>query len=131
MSVAIAEDELINLLFDNLPSAYTQAKVQTPNAKFATPNNSPYLRITINISNTLNTTATGSRKRTRGIVTVDVFYPSGQGAQQALKDAEEISAVFHNQATTNIGLLESTVYPRGLDNGLYRVQVDTNFYYED
>lgn len=128
--IALVENDLIMNLLDNLPAGYTEETVDVPNGKFDTPNDTKWLRTTINLAPKENVQAGGGYKRQFGIFTIDIFYPKGTGSKAALADFILIKDLYENQAIGDAKCEE--VSPNIIHNNdnWYNVQADVTFYYE-
>jgi hypothetical protein len=127
-NIATTQTDLINRLRNGLPVGYTDAKVKKPNAKFNTPKNSKWLRITVVPFETESDAATGACKITRGLCVVDVFYPQEVGDKAQLLDVQTIRELYENQTFGNTHCQEASINTIGEDGSLYTVQININFY---
>jgi hypothetical protein len=129
-SSAVAEQQMFAYFLANLPTGYTAAKVQLPNAPFTRPQNSAWLRVTVIPFSTINTVATGCRQRTTGQMVVDIFWPRNTGSTAAMALAEEIKQTLTNQSTTDVSLYESEIVPLVNEAEWYHIQINTNYAHE-
>lgn len=126
----LAQFDLVKNLLDNLPAGYTNATVKKPNAKFTTPKDNKWLRITVIPGAKNNVHAGGQYKRTFGLCVIDVFYPKDSGDQTQLADVKLIQALYENLEVGNAKCLEAEVI-NAEDEGIwYNQQVNINFYFE-
>lgn len=125
----VAQQEMIGLLLDNLPSGFTEAHCALPNQPNTTKNNEAWLRAYIRPQTTVNPDATGGWERTRGLFIVDVLYPKGVGDVAPWTTAEAIKTDIKNTATDNVSLYESHISP--VDDDIYYIlQIQTVYIHE-
>lgn len=125
---AAAKRALVLLVLESLPTGFTEADCALPNSPFETPNNSPWLRVSVIPTNTRNVSQ-GAYQRTTGVMVVDLFYPQGVGDADADSAADEIIQALANTENEYVKLYEATPHAR-VDGPWWRVQIDINFTYE-
>ena len=126
----LTQSDLIKRLLDNLPSGYTNKTVKKPNAKFTTPSDEKWLRITVLPGAKNNVQADGFYKRTFGICVIDCFYPKDDGDQAQLADTKLLENLFENQEFGNTKTQEAFTQNLGEDGPWYNQQVNINFFFE-
>ena len=127
-SYELPETSLVGMVTGNFPSGFSSSNCYFPNARFTTPTNSKWMRITVNPLNTVNVSQ-GGYQRTTGIMTVDLFYPIGSGTTAALAAADDLIQAISNTETAYVKLYEGKLTPRQ-EASWYRLQIDFNYTHE-
>lgn len=132
MDIESAYAEIV-AFFDN---GYADASpVSYPDIEFTPPNNETYAVFNCQeVGGTQASTGAPSNNRFRhfGIVTVQIFQPSGSGSKDAREKAKAALAVFMGKKTTN-GIIFSDVAANTIGNdgnGFYQINVTTAFRYD-
>lgn len=136
-----AEELIIGLLKDNLPSGLTFERVKLPNLAFpkmptvdasVTIQNASkfcWLNIEIVDTNTESTEATGLLKRTFGNLTLTLNWPKNTGTKSAKLMAEHIRNLFANQWLDSLKLGQGTIIPDD-SRSWYENVIIFDYYYE-
>lgn len=119
---------LVNLVLNNLPTGFTAAICETPNAPFTTPNGTKWMRVNVVNTSVLNVTQ-GGYQRTKGILTVDLFYPKNTGDLAANTATDQLIQALSNSENEFVKVFEASPSAR-IDGQWYHVQIDFNFTYE-
>lgn len=90
--------------------------IQYPNVRFSRPSSGRYLRLTVQIGETVQATVgtVVPRTRTIGVATVEVFGPVEGGMGQVVTDADVVAAAFFNQTRDRVTFRPPTVRPVGV-----------------
>lgn len=130
-SHARAAREMVSYCLANLPEGIPPQHVKTPNGPWqGTPNNAPYLRLTVNPLSTVNYLATYAYQRTNGVFNIDIFWPAGTGDADVMAAAEFIQQRFTNRGTENVSFYEVEILPLGDIDDRYQVQVNVTYSHE-
>lgn len=129
VTIAQVEKDLTEHLRTNLPAGFTEGKVKWPNAPFATPNGSPWLRATMVTPEVIDRDASNCYKEYQGFFVVDVFYPKSQGSQAALSTADTLADTFNRVAFSYSFSINADVSIIGEESNTpwYHVQVISTY----
>jgi hypothetical protein len=120
---------VINALQNNLPTGITDARFKKPNAKFTTPNDSPWMRVVMSDSTTSDDDATGFYSESGGILAVDLFYPLGSMDKAGLDAGEEVRKLLSNKWIEELKISQGNISDAEEDTW-YHVQITFNYTYE-
>jgi hypothetical protein len=91
-----------------------------------------FIRLTITGSGAEQLDVGGSRDRSFGIITVQVFVKAGRGTNLARKIADEIKSIYNRKNFDGILCRTTEINDSGVnEDGWYQINVDTPFYRED
>lgn len=118
--------------------AYSAANGNIPIAvegkAFTKPTNADYLRIFFLDKSNSNPTVEFSRKRTRGMIQIDVCVPDGQGSKHAEELAEAIAALYpaaNKQAFATVSIEQHPQIGRAMIDANFRVIPITVMYRQE
>lgn len=133
MNFSDAEAE-IRKFFDTGWASATE--VAYPDLEFTVPTNTTWVRFDVreNDGTQVSMGSVGNNRfRHFGIITIQVFQPSGQGSVDARDKANKALSVFMGKKTTN-DIQFTDVQARQIGNdgkGFYQVNVLASFYYDE
>ena len=133
-------DSMINRFLNNPPMVngvpLSSNVVKTPNSPFKTPKNEPWVRLNVFITEGSNVEPgyEGARTRYDGIMTIDIFVPTGTGNKVTNEIQTQIKNLYARKRFNDIRSM--TVVPNILgrnetDSNWYLTQVDVNFEFDD
>lgn len=133
--LATVESVLIGRLTANLgtlPDTFTASVISFPNAQFTTPQNSQWMRLTINNLGLIDADASGTYEVNRGTFDVQIFYPRGTGSQKALQVGKAVKSLYTAEILSDVVIESVSVSPspEADSSPWYGVNVTIQFTYE-
>lgn len=130
-------EELGNIIrsrFDSQVADVQSLQTQYDNQSFDNPDNELWCRLTINFGQTFQVDCgggSGSRDRTIGVMTAQLFLAVDQGDKQLLETADKIKTAFNRVTDTGVHFRTPSIKRVGRVNNEWQVNVNCPFYADD
>lgn len=112
----------------------TTTKVSWPDVHFTIPNNETWIRFDMKHNEGYQASAGSpgsNRFRREGVITIQVFAPEGDGANDAADKADAVADIFIGKTENGIQYYDTTSRDVGNDeNGFFQINVTTKFKYD-
>tara|TARA_Y100001937_G_scaffold108328_1_gene151900 strand:- start:732 stop:1145 length:414 start_codon:yes stop_codon:yes gene_type:complete len=128
-----AYDALLTQIKTQLDVSQASLPIAWPNIDYNPSEGTSWARVTIlgGESRIASIGIVGSRRyRAVGTVSIQIFVPSGQGANVGLAIADDIAAALRGVTTSGVVLMATTISPVGRDGAYYQINTSTPFRYD-
>lgn len=128
-----AYDALLTQIKTQLDVSQASLPIAWPNIDYNPSEGTSWARVTIlgGEARIASIGIAGSRRyRAAGTVSIQIFVPSGQGANVGLAIADDIAAALRGVTTSGVVLMATTISPVGRDGAYYQINTSTPFRYD-
>lgn len=129
-----AYDAILAQIKTQLDSSQPTLPIAWPNMDYDPSEGTSFARVTVlgGEARVASLGIIGQRRfRHAGTVIIQIFVPSGQGANVGLAIADDIAAALRGITTSGVILMATTITPVGRDGAFYQVNTSTPFRYDN